>query len=247
MNRVIGGKFENCYIKLDSARRCLYIKAHGTRYYLVKDNIVDYAVRESNTRVFSPSTATCVLEWDGGGRSIIIIDKAYYTFLVNGCELYKSEIDPTGNKGRYSWLYRIVGFLIGGAIGAVIFAMCYLPGKDAPDTNPTSTHSNGTFSSWDRSGVKPNADVLVVVDLAEGDAANNIGYITGDFYNNSQRTFHHLEAIYTLYDASGNRFGNCTFSAFDLTFSPGDTQGFTAICNAWEEHGAYELKSVGFY
>lgn len=247
MNKVLGGSFEDCPIRLDSSRRCLYVKVGGKRCYLTRDNVVNYEVREKSNSILTGSTVTCVIEWNSGPKSVIIIDKVNYTFLVNGCELFESEIDPAGDKGRYAWLYRVVGLLIGGAIGAVIFAMCYLPSKGAVDPKPTSTRSNGTFSSWNRLEAKPNADVLVTVDLAEGNVASNFGYISGDFYNNSNRTFHHLEAIYTLYDTSGSRFGECTFSAFELNFSPGTTQGFTAICDAWREHGTYELKSVGFY
>lgn len=238
MNKVIGGRFDDCPIKLDGARRCLYIQAEGTRYYLVKDNIANYEVRESKNTLITGATATCVLEWSGGKKSVIIIDKSYYTFLVNGCELYKSEIDPTGNKGRRSTIARIVSTLVGLVIIAATVLLLVWSHSD---------RSNGTFSYWDGSEPKPDADVLITIDLAEGDVENNLGYITGDFYNNSGRAFTHLEAIYTLYDTDGNKFGRCTFSAFDLDFSPRSTQGYTAPCEAWRQHGIYQLDSVGFY
>lgn len=239
MNKVIGGQFEDCPIKLDGTRRCLYIKVHGVRYYLTKDNIVSYELRETKNRIFSSSTVTCVLEWSGGKRSIIVIDKASYLFLVNGCEIYESETNEKKIKARHTAnMVLAVFFLVVGAV--FFFQLVRVHQMDVDNNNRhTSEHFSNTrkmqWTIWDgESPASGDGEVLIYVNdtLSGYNSEQDNDMVFGKLYNQSSNIYRGIDLRFDVMN-NDEKIDTCR-AVLQFELKPDGIWNFRAACG-WQE------------
>lgn len=233
--RVISGKYANSTVYCDSDRMYLFIKNNGATISLEPTNITNYKLVQRNSlagrQIYS-------VTWQDGSKSVIGIPDSWQTYLASGCEVGRLD-DKTvrANKNQ-----TLKGFLLGiAAFGVLFMLFFYIFTPHKP-----SDIVEGSYSEWDgRSAKNKRAEVLVeTTDSIELSADS--GAVSGYIYNESIRTFRHVEVIYGLYDSSGTRVGECLFSTNNAHLKSGAPLGFTAICNNWTENPTITLESVGF-
>lgn len=242
MNRVLSGEYEGCKIGLDSSRRCLYIKSDSGNVLLVKGSVARYDLREtlalSGDKVYA-------IKWGDGAVSVIRVEKAYQQILIIGCETGARDVDEKKSGGG------IGVFLLGCAVLAIVFialgsSFSQESREKINDSPNPQKNSQRTWAEWDGISEKPTADMLVQTTDTVG-LTPTTGLASGYFVNNSDYTYSHLEVIYEITSDGVTKIGECPFSMNDANLAPGETQGFTAICNAWGDTPHIGVSSVGFY
>lgn len=236
MNKVLGGKFEDCPIKLDGTLRCLYVQTRDGRYYFSKDNVASYEVKESKTHVLSPSELTCLVEWNGGKKSVILLDKVNYTFLVNGCELFESEIDPDGKKRKRSLVSKVIGISILVIMGLFFFFIL----NDAHQRDLENRTTRLSFENWngitsDVPETKLDTALHITQNSPEHSAVDDTNSIRGKLYNNSRTTYTRLRIYFEIKDTSAEVIDTCE-TIQDIKFTPKTVWNFDVQC---ENKGEY--------
>lgn len=236
--RVTRGRFVGYKIYTDEGKQILYIKGNDELIELTPENVKQYRFTEKPSLLVD-KLCYCI-EWQDGSKSIIAIPSTQKSFLISGC-----EVGAVGDTSTPHWLSVLTGVVV--FVGIMIVTICIIVVINAMSKkNSSKTDSDvGTWSEWEGTGTKPNADMLVQTTDTMAMSASS-GVVSGYFYNNSKQTYRHLEAIYGVYDNAGNRLGKCTFSTNDVVLKPGGEQGFTATCNAWGNTPHIKLESVGF-
>lgn len=237
MNKVIGGLYSDSVIKMDGYRRCLFIKQGSEYILLTKDSVIKYTFKEN--KGIAPINKIYAIEWSDGQTSVIQIEKPLETFLITGCESSAIADDVADKRKRETWIAIVIGILV---FAATFFIGYQLISKDDNNAQPTS---HGTWAEWDGKSEKLPVDMLVQTTDTMA-LTSTTGIVSGYFINQSDKTWSHLEATYIVSN-SIEAIGSCTFSAFDLSLKPGESQGFTAICDAWGDMPRIELVNVGFY
>lgn len=258
IGKVIGGKYAGCTIHQDDDIGTLYVKLKtGKKSRLTARNIAKYRKRPDLAK---PGVAAYAVQWVDGQRSVLYINKDWDDAFIESCETIpasptknitdSAELTSTHPQRLSSiLLIAIIFFVI--TVLVVGFVNSLFPNGLA-ENNDSSYESHGTWAQWDRSSgaKKPEADVLMIPDQAAGFTEENWGLIGGTAYNNSNKTYQHLEVIYGLYykDLNGERIKltTCTFSVNDANFKPDEDFDFSAYCDKWTNDTVYVLESVGF-
>lgn len=237
MNRVIGGVYDGKLIKLDSVHRCLYIKNGSEPVYLVKDNVVKYEVKEARNTILSSPERTCVIEWSGSRKSIIVVEKAYLTFLIRGAELYKEDIDKELEQLRpKNRLVSIIAWSITIVLGVLSFVILH---NSSDNTKVDATvPARLTWTSWEIDGDLPttDSDVFVAVDQDNSGYKTEDGasFVMGRLYNNTDRPLERVAISIHVYNQDNVKIDTCR-GVLQFSLRPEGIWNYRSACGAVED------------
>lgn len=234
--RVISGKYANCAVYCDSERMYVFIKKNDkSTIPLEPETVQDYKMIQRNALAGRQLYSVI---WQDGSKSVVGIPEAWQTYLASGCEVGRLDNKTVRENKRQKRKGFFGGIAVAGLL-LIVFAYLLTPHKPKDVIE-------GTYAEWDGKGPKDSsAEVLVETTDAIG-LPDGTGAVSGYFYNESIRTFRHVEVIYSLYDQNAEKVGQCLFSTNKAQFKSGTPLEFTAACDNWGENPTVVLESVGF-